>query len=642
MSIRAFACGLAMLTLPLLAQEPKAARILPSSFRPPDGIVQLSLPWRYAAGDDPQRALPQFDDSRWQTRAPQMKTTDLRAGDWSGAGWFRRHLVIDPILQSRPLALRIAAPGLADVYLDGKLVLSASRGPAPPEVPAARSEAVLVRLEGAKHVFAVRYVYPRTSSIPEGGIGFDLALARDPATGTPPSRTWLIGIKGALVGLPAVLALLHFTLFAFDRRARENLFYALEMLALAAVVLHEYRDVLMPLTWQRELLERNANSLPLFAIFFGLLTYYALRTNPWPRTWRFFTLAAALLVVASSLSTGRWTSWYWITFFALVVVEIARVEVSGRVVARSGTAFHLTSFCLLAVAILLQILVNFEVIESVAGIHEVYIFGILASAVGMSLFLARTLGRSRIVEAENARKTHELAAARDLQLSMLPRSMPELAGLQVAAATQTAAEVGGDYYDVRTTEDGALLLAFGDATGHGLSAGIVVTAAKALFTSMPANGALPELLANCDRAMYGMQLPSLRMCLTLARISARDIALTAAAMPPALIHRAATGDVAELGAGGLPLGTRVRGHYEEQSSPLGQGDTLLFASDGFAELTDATGRQFGYDGVLDAFRRAAGASDPAEVIERLFAEAARFRGTQAQDDDITFVVVRVG
>lgn len=640
MSIRAFACGLALLTLPLLAQEPKPARILPSSFRPPDGIVQLSLAWRYAAGDDPQRALPQFDDSRWQTRAPQMKAADLHTSDWSGVGWFRRHFVIDPILQSRPLALRIASPGLADVYLDGELVLAASRGPSPPEVPAARSEAVLVRLEGVPHVLAVRYVYPRMSSIPEGGIGFDLALARDPAAGIPPPRTWLIGIKGGLFSLPVILALLHFTLFAFDRRARENLFYALEMLALAAVVLHEYRDVLLPLTWQRELLERSIAALPLFAIFFGLLTYYALRTHPWPRTWRFFTIAAALLVVASSVRPGRGT-WSWIVFFVLVVVEIARIEASGRVVARRGTAFHLTSFCLLAVAILLQILVNFEVIESVAGIHEVYIFGILASAVGMSLFLARTLGQSRLVEAENTRKTHELAAARDLQLSMLPRAMPEIAGLQIAAATQTAAEVGGDYYDVRITDDGALLLAFGDATGHGLSAGIVVTAAKALFTSMAANGVLSDMLADCDRAMYGMQLPSLRMCLTLARISPRSISLTAAAMPPALIHRAATGEVEELGAGGLPLGTRVRGRYEEQSSPLAKGDTLLFASDGFAELTDTAGRQIGYDGVIDAFRRTAGAASASNVIELLLADAARFRGPQAQDDDITFVVIRV-
>ena len=71
--------------------------------------------------------------------------------------------------------------------------------------------------------------------------------------------------------------------------------------------------------------------------------------------------------------------------------------------------------------------------------------------------LASTLGQSRIYEAENERKTRELTQARDLQLSMLPGEMPRLPGLDVAAATQTAAEVGGDYYDVKPAGDGALL-----------------------------------------------------------------------------------------------------------------------------------------------------------------------------------------
>jgi hypothetical protein len=411
------------------------------------------------------------------------------------------------------------------------------------------------------------------------------------------------------------------------------------MLSLSVVVLHEYREVLLPLDWQRTLLHHMAGSLPVAAILFGLLTYYALRTRSIPRTWRALVpLAIALIAFCSSRPNDDRP--YWVIIFVLAVIEVARIEWSGRVVRRRGAAFFLTSLSLLGVAILLQILINAGYVEAIGGIHEVYIFGILASGIGMSLYLAYTLGQSRIVEAENARKTRELAHARDLQLSMLPRTMPRVAGLEIAAATQTAAEVGGDYYDVRLTDDGSLLLAFGDATGHGLAAGIVVTAAKALFTSLPTSEPLPDLLATCDRAMHDMQLPALRMCLTLARISPRAVALASAAMPPLLIHRAATNDVEELGANGLPLGTRMRSSYAEQSSSLQPGDTLLFASDGFAELTDGDGRQLGYDGVVDAFRRAASASTCREVIDRLFAEAARFRGAHAQDDDITFVVVR--
>lgn len=626
--------------LPLAAQEPNPVKLRATAFISFDGVVELTLPWRYAPGDDPRRAAAGFDDSQWRTMPPRMLPNDLRAEEWQGVGWFRRHLLVDPVIQSQTIALRITSPGPADVYLDGKQVLAVGRYAAP-EVPSRRGDAVLVRLDGPSHVLAVRYVYPRVPQIAEEGIGFVVAVARVNAAPVPPPRMWLTGVKGALVALPFLLALLHLALFAFDTRARENLFYALEMLSLSVVVLNEYRDVLLPFDWQRTLLHHLASSLPVAAILFGLLTYYALRTGTIPRMWRVLVpVALALIAFCSSRPSDDRP--YWVIFFVLAVLEIVRIERSGLVVRRRGAAFFLTSLSLLGVAILLQILINAGWVEAIGGIHEVYIFGILASGVGMSLYLARTLGQSRIVAAENARKTGELAHARDLQLSMLPRTMPQVPGLEIAAATQTAAEVGGDYYDVRLTDDGSLLLAFGDATGHGLAAGIVVTAAKALFTSLAPSEPLPELLATCDRAMHDMQLPALRMCLALARISPRTVAVATAAMPPLLIHRAATGDVEELGANGLPLGTRVRSRYAEASASLLPGDTLLFASDGFAELTDANGRQLGYDGAIDAFRRAATAARCAEVIDRLFAEAARFRGARAQDDDITFVVVRVG
>jgi len=112
-------------------------------------------------------------------------------------------------------------------------------------------------------------------------------------------------------------------------------------------------------------------------------------------------------------------------------------------------------------------------------------------------------------------------------------------------------------------------------------------------------------------------------------------------MPPLMIRRAATGEIEELGAGGLPLGSRMRGNYEERTATLDAGDTILFASDGFAELADPAGRQLGYDGVVESFRRAARAATASDVIERLTADIAAFRGSRPQDDDITFVVVRV-
>jgi serine phosphatase RsbU (regulator of sigma subunit) len=130
------------------------------------------------------------------------------------------------------------------------------------------------------------------------------------------------------------------------------------------------------------------------------------------------------------------------------------------------------------------------------------------------------------------------------------------------------------------------------------------------------------------------------MCLTLARVTPRSVTLCSAAMPPLLIHRAGSGEVEELGSGGPPIGSRLSAVWSEHGVPLAPGDTLLFASDGFAEQLDPDGQPFGYERVAEAFRCASGV--PAgELVERLRARAAAWRGEGEQGDDITLVAVRV-
>lgn len=637
-ALPAAALLLSAIALPVLAQEPQPARLRASGISGAEGIA-LTFAWRYAPGEGPGREAPAFDDSGWRPVAPAMGM-DVVPPDWPGVGWFRRHIVVEPALQGRPLALRFEAPGSAEVHVDGKLVLRAGVGEAPPEVPSLRREAFIVRLEGPTHLFAVRYAFPRGARAPKAGIGFRLSLGEPGAA--PPEEDdpgWRKGLRGAVVALPAFLALLHLALWRSDPRARENLFYAVEMASFVLIVLREYRDDLVPSEAWRDLLGRVGQGAPAVAIVFGLLTYYAVRTRPFPWTWRLFVAAGLVLLVA----TYAWqpvADYHWMPLFAAVVVEVFRVERSGRTVERRGSGIFLAGFAAFGLTVVLQVLIVTGVLESVAGTRAVYVLGIVASAVGMSLYLGRSFGDARLAEAENERKGRELARARELQLSMLPRVLPPVTGLDVAAATHTATEVGGDFYDLRPEGDG-LLVAFGDATGHGLAAGIVVTAAKALFTSLPSGAPLPELLSSCGRVLSEMDLPRLRLCLALARISPREVVVVSAAMPPLLFRRAATGEVEELGAGGLPLGGRLSGTFEERRAALSPGDTVLFASDGFAELRTAAGEELGYGAASAAFREAGAAAGAGGVVEALGAAVARFRAGRPLEDDVTFLVVRV-
>lgn len=635
---------LGALALSLSAQEPQPVRLL-ASYISQDSGVDLNFAWRFAPGDGAGFEASQFDDSRWVPVRPLLTDADLPPARWQGVGWFRRHLLIDPTLQGRPVAIRIVSAGVANVYLDGRLVLSHAQASAAPEIPSLRRDACVVTFEGTQHVLAVRYEYPKDVRRPATGIGFLLSLAI-PASmpGTPDQPPWMPVLQGAIIALPVFLVLLHLALFAFDRKARENLFYAGEMLAFAVIVLREYRTSIFQGDAELHFLDQYALGVPLVAVTFGLLTYYAVRVKSYPRTWRPFVAAAVILFVAC-YAVPKASEYIWMMYFFAVIAEVIRLERSDRVHRREGTQFFIVTFAVFCVAIILQMFVNFRVFDSVAGTRQVYLLGVFASAIGMSLYLARTVGRSRVVEAENARKSAELAQARDLQLSMLPRELPRVPALDVAAVTMPAAEVGGDYYDVRAAGEGTLLFAFGDATGHGLAAGIVVTAAKALFASLRVEDPPGTLLGGCDAALRSMQLPSLRMCLTLARVSRDRIVVASAAMPPILIHRSRTDVVEELGVGGLPLGSRLTAPYEERSAALEPGDTLLFASDGFAELVNAEGQQLGYDGVAAALLEATSTSSPTEMIAteimmNLVKKASAYRGVVPAGDDITFVVVR--
>ena len=119
------------------------------------------------------------------------------------------------------------------------------------------------------------------------------------------------------------------------------------------------------------------------------------------------------------------------------------------------------------------------------------------------------------LEAEDEQRARELEGARKLQLSMLPKSVPQLPYMDIATYMKPAAEVGGDYYDFHLADDGTLTVAVGDATGHGLKAGTVVSAMKSLFRSFAAEPEIVPVFNRSSRVLKEMNLRSLFMGLTM-------------------------------------------------------------------------------------------------------------------------------
>ncbi|MDX1530257.1 MAG: SpoIIE family protein phosphatase [Rhodothermales bacterium] len=242
-------------------------------------------------------------------------------------------------------------------------------------------------------------------------------------------------------------------------------------------------------------------------------------------------------------------------------------------------------------------------------------------------------------EADPERPARELAEAEALQRHLRPCARPQHPELDVAAYTAPASEINGDYYDFLLHDDGSLTAALGDATGHGLRAGMMVIATKTLFHTLADEAGLVEVLDRSTRVLKRMRLCRLYMSLLLARYRAGVLRLAAAGMPPVLVWRAATGEVEAVRLRGMPLGAVDAFPYREVAVELRPGDTAVLMSDGFPELLSARCGRLGYQQAVTHVAEAGGGS-AAAVLDGLVDAARGWAQGRPLDDDVTFVVLR--
>jgi serine phosphatase RsbU (regulator of sigma subunit) len=170
----------------------------------------------------------------------------------------------------------------------------------------------------------------------------------------------------------------------------------------------------------------------------------------------------------------------------------------------------------------------------------------------------------------------------------------------------TATEVGGDYYDFNISADGTLNIALGDATGHGMQAGTVVTLMKGLFSADSGRMRIDDFFMQSSDTIKNLRFGRMMMSLTMIKIKDNDMLFSSAGMPPAYIFRASTLKVDELSVEGMPLGAMKEVKYQVMKEKLASGDTLLLMSDGLPELKNPNGEIFDYSRVEQVFRDVAG------------------------------------
>ena len=241
-------------------------------------------------------------------------------------------------------------------------------------------------------------------------------------------------------------------------------------------------------------------------------------------------------------------------------------------------------------------------------------------------------------KAENERKNSELAAAKDLQNRLLPKTLPVVPNLDIAGYLRTSTEVGGDYYDFFEQPDGSLYAICGDATGHGTPSGMLVSITKAGIIGLPQLSP-NDMLHELNRVVKKVDLGILRMSLNIAHLKNNQLTLSSAGMPPYYIYRAASNTTEEIQISGVPLGSFNDAYFDEISTTFNAGDILVIISDGLPEAPNLAGELFDYQKLQDLITTYGNLSAQ-EVIDQLMVEADSWLSGNHNPDDITLVVIK--
>jgi sigma-B regulation protein RsbU (phosphoserine phosphatase) len=256
--------------------------------------------------------------------------------------------------------------------------------------------------------------------------------------------------------------------------------------------------------------------------------------------------------------------------------------------------------------------------------------------------------------AEKAAIQRSLEQARMIQRSMLPDQQLDLPSHQVVGYSESTDETGGDYYDWAPLTGGRYVVAVGDVTGHGIDAALIVAMAKAcLFNQLrddPTPGAvmaaLNETIHAVDSRRTSEQNRKLMSCvyaLVDPEQGTMDIASAGHFYP--LVYRAAAGAVEDLSElqSTFPLGTRPPAKFKcpQGVVGLGDGDVLLFFTDGVHEAHDDAGQEYGLERLQDQLVRLHDLP-AAEIQQALLDDLYGHIGQSAPvEDDVTVLVIKV-
>jgi serine phosphatase RsbU (regulator of sigma subunit) len=264
----------------------------------------------------------------------------------------------------------------------------------------------------------------------------------------------------------------------------------------------------------------------------------------------------------------------------------------------------------------------------------------LATNVADALLTMRFYEGAR--EKERLRK--ELEIARRIQLSSLPSEIPELPGIDIAAHSMPAHEVGGDFYDFLPRYDSTTFI-IGDVSGKGTSAAMYLARIQGIVKTIESyQPSLWELLVRLNTQIFDHIEKKSYLTMAGLRVDLlkNEVSYLRAGHLPLVHYNALNREVTLHQPRGMGIGLdrhMFAEQLEEEKIFVRGGDILLLLSDGITEAVNEEGKQFDFEGATASIAENAGGSAQ-QILEELFAAVGRFSGSAERHDDATAVVIK--
>ncbi|GEM_PF-1693254 len=260
--------------------------------------------------------------------------------------------------------------------------------------------------------------------------------------------------------------------------------------------------------------------------------------------------------------------------------------------------------------------------------------------------VAMSVENARLYEMEIKQLEQEFETARQIQVSLLPSTVPELNGLHLAGISRPARHVGGDFYNYFVFDQNHLGVAVGDVSGKGMQAALMMALSFGLLTNGVRRETTPSALLNSLNSELRPHTQHNRMNTAMSYLTMEHVngdwklnVANAGLISPLVRRR--DGTVTWLDVGGLPLGMVMGVEYLALQQTLWPGDLVFLSSDGIVEAMNVAGKMYGFDRLAHRVTNAPLATTALELQEWVLADVYAFVGQAEPHDDMTIVVVQV-